>query len=157
MADTAAVPAPTAADASSGGRLKLVLALVAVLALAAVGAKMFLFAPADAPEATPAAAPEEGPVVAIGQMTTSLAGTGAHYVRVDLAAVTAADADSSTLEDRFPLMRDEALDVLMGFTPEQLRTVAGADELRAALTERAQSVWADGEVLRVVLTDLLVQ
>lgn len=154
MADTVAVPAP--ATSSSGGRLKLVLALVAVLALGAVGAKVFLL-PTSEPAAAEPAAPEEGPVVAVGQMTTSLAGGGTHYVRVDLAAVTDAAADASALEDRFPLMRDEALDVLMAFTPEQLRTVEGADELRDALTERAQQVWEDGEVLRIVLTDLLVQ
>lgn len=155
MADTLAVPLPTEAPAK-GGRSRLVLVVLAVLALAAVAAKLFLL-PGAAPEAGPAPAPEEGEVVTIGQMTTSLAGGGTHYARVELAAVANAEADAAGLEERFPLMRDQALTVLMGFTAEQLRTVEGADALRAALTERAQAVWEDDQVLRIVLTDLLVQ
>lgn len=155
MADTLAVPMP--ADAPSrGGRLKVVLAGVAVLALLAIAAKTFLL-PGAAAEPGPPPPPEEGQVVTIGQMTTSLAGGGTHYARVELAAVANATADAAGLEARFPLMRDQALTVLMGFTADQLRSVEGADALRDALTERAQVVWEDDQVLRIVLTDLLVQ
>ena len=154
MADTAAVPAPTASGA--GGRVKLLVVALVVLAGAGVGAKTFLLPAPAADEGAPAVV-EEGPVVTIGQMTTSLAGEGTHYARVDLAAVTNAAADPASLEERFPLMRDEALDVLMGFSAQDLRTVEGADRLRTALTARAQEVWEDEQVLRVVLTDLLVQ
>ena len=155
MAETAAVPAPAAATGGKG-KLKLVLVAVVVLAVAGVAAKMFLL-PAPGANADVPVVPEEGPVVTIGEMTTSLAGDGGHYVRVDLAAVTNAAADPAALEERFPLMRDQALDVLMGFSADDLRTVAGADALRDALTERAQEVWEDEQVLRIVLTDLLVQ
>lgn len=158
MADTLAVPLPTEAAESSGSggkRTRLIIAVV-VLALAAVAAKMFLL-PGAAAESGPPPAPEEGAVVTIGQMTTSLAGGGSHYARVELAAVADAATDATALEERFPLMRDQALTVLMGFSAEELRTVEGADALRAALTERAQEVWEEGEVLRIVLTDLLVQ
>lgn len=152
----AVVTAPVAeATGGRGKKMKLVAVVVAVLAVVAVAAKMFLFSGAAA--AGPPPAPEEGPVVTIGQMTTSLAGGGAHYARVDIAAVTNAAADPAALEADFPLMRDQALTVIMGFTAEQLRTVEGADQLRDALTEKAQAVWEDDQVLRVVLTDLLVQ
>ena len=158
MADTRAVPLPTEADASAdakGGKRKLVVVAVVVLAVVAVVAKMFLL-PSGAADGPPPP-PEEGTVVTIGQMTTSLAGGGTHYARVEIAAVANAAADATALEERFPLMRDEALSVLMGFTPDQLRTVEGADALRAALTDAAQEVWEDDQVLRIVLTDLLVQ
>ncbi len=155
MADTVAVPAP-APVADKKRRLPLLIVAVVVLVGAGVAGKMFLL-PAPEAEAGASVEPEEGAVVTIGQMTTSLAGGGTHYARVDLAAVTNAAADPATLEERFPLMRDQALDVLMGFSADELRTVEGADALRAALTERAQEVWEDEEVLRIVLTDLLVQ
>lgn len=155
MADTLAVPLPTD-DSEKGSRRTLVIVVVVVLVLAAVAAKALLF-PGSAADAGPPATPVEGEVVTIGQMTTSLAGGGTHYARVELAAVANAAADAAGLEDRFPLMRDQALTVLMGFTADQLRTVEGADALRVALTERAQQVWEDDQVLRIVLTDLLVQ
>lgn len=156
MADTVAVPAPAPADAAPGRRRKLVMVVLAVVGLtvAAVVVRTFLLSPPA--EDAPAPAPEEGAVVTIGEMTASLAG-GGNYARVELAAVANAEVDAGSLEARFPLMRDQALSVLMGFSAERLRTVEGADELRSALTERAQVVWEDQQVLRVVLTDLLVQ
>ena len=157
MAEAVAVAAPVAESTGAGGKKKMKLLVLAVVAIVvgAVGAKMFLLT-GDA-EAGPPPPPEEGAVVTIGEMTTSLAGSGAHYARVEIAAVTNAAADAASLEAAFPLMRDQALTVLMGFTAEQLRTVEGANQLRDALTEKAQGVWEEQEVLRIVLTDLLVQ
>lgn len=159
MADTLAVAAPAeeeAEETKKGGKLKLIIIAVVAIALGGVAAKMFLLSPAPVDEGPPPP-PEEGAVVTIGQMTTSLAGEGNSYARVELAAVTNAEADATMLEEKFPLMRDEALTVLMGFSAQQLKTVEGADQLRAALSERAQEVWDEEEVLRIVLTDLLVQ
>lgn len=157
MADTVAAPAPAAAEPTRGRKRLLLVVVVALAAIAAgtVAARMVL-APSEAAADVPAA-PVEGDVVTIGQMTTSLAGPGTHYARVDLAAVLEASADATTVEERFPLLRDRALSVLMGFDAERLRTVKGADALRAKLTEQAQQVWQDDEVVRIVLTDLLVQ
>ena len=156
MADAVAVADPVAEATDGRGKKKKMVVLAAVLvAVAAVAIKMFVLT--GEAEAGPPQPPEEGAIVSIGQMTTSLAGGGTHYARVDIAAVTNAAADPTALEEDFPLMRDQALTVIMGFTAEQLRTVEGADQLRDALTEKAQTVWEDDQVLRVVLTDLLVQ
>ena len=156
MADAVAVAAPVVEATDGRGKKKKVLVLAVVLiAVAAVAIKMFVLP--GAAEAGPPPPPEEGEVVTVGQMTTSLAGGGTHYARVEIAAVTNAAADATALEGDFPLMRDQALTVIMGFTAEQLRTVEGADQLRDALTQKAQTVWEDDQVLRIVLTDLLVQ
>lgn len=157
MADTATVPPPVDEEAPPTGRKKvrLIAVLLVVALVGAAGVKVTLLSPSEA--AAEDLVPEEGEIVTIGEMTTSLAGPGSHYVRVQLAAVLNASADAAVAEERFPLMRDRALGVLMAFTPEDLRTVEGAERLRSILTEEAQSVWDDDQVLRIVLTDLLVQ
>ncbi len=157
MADTATVPPPVDEEAPPKRRSKVrLIAVLLVVALAAAGGlKMTVLSPSEA--ATEEVVPEEGEIVAIGEMTTSLAGGGSHYVRVQLAAVLNATADPTAAEERFPLMRDRALGVLMGFTADELRTVEGAERLRTTLTQEAQTVWDDDQVLRIVLTDLLVQ
>lgn len=158
MADTATVPPPVTEEApKKGGRkkLRLIVVLLVVALAGTAGLKMTLLAPSEA--AVEDVVPEEGDIVTIGEMTTSLAGGGSHYVRVQLAAVMSASADPVAAEERFPLMRDRALGVLMAFTAEELRTVEGAERLRTALTKEAQTVWDEDQVLRIVLTDLLVQ
>lgn len=157
MADTATVPPPVADEAPPKGRrkLRLIVVLLVVVLVGAAGVKVTLFSPSEA--AAEDLVPEEGEIVAIGEMTTSLAGPGSHYVRVQLAAVLNTSADAAVAEERFPLMRDRALGVLMAFTPEDLRTVEGAERLRSTLTEEAQTIWDEDQVLRIVLTDLLVQ
>lgn len=158
MADTATVPPPVAEEAPPKGRKKLRLVVVVLLVLlaGAAGLKMTVLSPSEA-ATEEEVVPEEGEIVAIGEMTTSLAGGGSHYVRVQLAAVLNATADATAAEGRFPLMRDRALGVLMAFTADELRTVEGAERLRTTLTREAQTVWEDEQVLRIVLTDLLVQ
>jgi len=99
----------------------------------------------------------DGEVVVVGGMTTSLGGDTQAYARVELAVVLRPDADRTTVEPRFPVLRDAALTVIMSFRPSELRTVEGAERLRVELTDRAQQVWPDGEVLRVLVTDLVVQ
>lgn len=152
-ATVAAVPAEDAA----GSKKKLVIGAVLAVVLGAA-AYMFLLGGSGAADASQEPmAPEEGAVVTVGQMTTSLAGPGTHFVRVELGAVLNATATEADVEAAFPLLRDAALTVLMGFDADTLRSVAGAETLRTELTAAAQGIWEDDEVLRIVLTDLLVQ
>ncbi len=145
------------APAAAGSKKKLVIGVVLGLVVAAA-AYMFLMGGGGAADviAEPTA-PEEGAVVTVGQMTTSLAGPGTHFVRVEIGAVLNATTAEADVEAAFPLLRDAALSVLMGFDADTLRSVAGADTLRTELTAAAQEIWEDEEVLRIVLTDLLVQ
>jgi flagellar basal body-associated protein FliL len=133
---------------------------VLVLLVAGGAAAAFALGPwgdgaADEPEVPVVL--HDGDVVVVGSMTTSLGGDTRAYARVELAVVLHPDAARTLVEPRFPVLRDGALTVIMGFRPSELRTVEGAERLRAELTDRAQQVWPDGEVLRVLVTDLVVQ
>ncbi len=150
-------------EEGKGSKLKLIIAAAVVLAVAAVGAFMFLGgggeeAADEAMEPVPMEmSSTEGEVVEVATMTVNLAGEQLRYAQVGFAVVLSMEADSSLVEGRFPLLQDAALTELSQFEPDELRTTEGMERLRAVLTARAAELWPDGEVLRVVLTGLLVQ
>lgn len=158
MADTAPTPAP-APPPRSRRRLLLIAAGVAALALVGAGAYLFLGSGAPAAAEAPASPPptEEGAVLEVTTLTANLAGPDLRYARVGFAAVLAADAAPDAVEDRLPLLTDAALTVLGSFSAEDLLASGGRDRLRTELTAQAHDLWPDGEVLRVVLTELTVQ
>ena len=49
------------------------------------------------------------------------------------------------------------LDVVNGYTTEDLRAPDILDTLRSEFTSAAHDVWPDGEVIRVLITELLIQ
>lgn len=153
MADT---PEQTEDDVKKG-KPKLLIVIVAVVLLAGAGfAATTMMGGGGEPSDDPTEqTPEEGEIVTIGDMTTGL--DGDHYVRVSMSAVLAADAATAEVEKRLPLLRDRALTVLLGRDADELSTVEGVDALRTDLTDAAQHVYDDGQVVRIVLTDLLVQ
>lgn len=101
--------------------------------------------------------PVEGAVVEVAQMTANLAGAELHYARFGFAVVLAEEIPPADVEGRFPLLRDAALSVVQGFSQDHLRTPEGTEQFRSELTLRARELYPDGEVLRVVITELVVQ
>jgi flagellar protein FliL len=152
---TATAAAPTAAPPP---RRRRTLLLVGLLLVALVGgggaaAVLLLGGEAEAEEAPVA----EGAVVPVAELTANLAGERIAFAKVAFSAVLAEGTDAAAVSDRFALVKDAAITELSTFAPDHLRTTAGMDELRARLTERAAALYPDGEVLRIVLTELVVQ
>lgn len=167
MSATAAPPAneaPVAADATRPKRKRLLLvavALVAVLAGAGAGYLVFSGDEADATtpasDAAPAAVVEEGAIVEVGTLTTNLSGQPPHYARVGVGLVTDATADPAAVESKLALVKDAIITELSGHTAEDLRGDDGVEGLRASLDDQVTALFEGGEVVRVVLTELLVQ
>jgi flagellar FliL protein len=155
MADQTTAAPDTTDGAPTKSRKKLVIIALLVVVLGAA-AGVFLLGGSDA-EGTEPAAPVEGEVVDVAVMTTSVAGEAGTYVRVGFAAVLVEGTAAADVEAKFPLLEDAALSAASSFSGAQLRTQEGQDGLRAALTTAAGDIWPDGEVLRIVLTELLVQ
>lgn len=151
---------------SKAGMNKLTLVAL-VIAVAALG---FAFlkpgaAPASAPAEPAHAEPKPGPVVDVGQMSLNLADPG-RYARVSFALVLAEGTvvgggghggGEGGVEAQFPLVKEAVLFEFSKVSAEQLRAPGGLDAIANTLSERVRGIYEHGEVLRVVLTELLVQ
>lgn len=151
MTATATVEAPPAS-----GKRRLLLIGVVLLLLVGGGAA-FMFLGGEAGAEVEEEAPVEGAIVPIAEMTASLAGPQVHFAKLSLAAVLSDQADAALVEERMPLLKDAAITELSTMDAAHLRTTEGMEELRTRLTERATGIYVEGEVLRVILTELIVQ
>ena len=149
---------PAAAEEEKGGKKKLIMMGAPVLVLA-VAAYMFLGGGGgESAEAAEPPPPVEGAVVAADPITVTMSGDPVRYVKATFALVMDEVADRSAVEGRLPLMYDAAISVIGRYDAEDLRTPAGLDRLRADLTAAAvEDVFTEGEVIRVVLTEVIVQ
>lgn len=146
----------------SGGKKKLFIIIGAVVALAA-GGFFFMSGGGDEDAAQEPVEPVavEGEVLDVGSLTIVLADRPAdgslRYARVGLALVLDELADSSMVAGKVSLVQDAAIGVISDMTSEELRGGVGAEEAKARLTEAAQLIYPDGEVIRVILTEMLLQ
>lgn len=129
-----------------------------VLALGSAGFGGYVLGAQNAGAAVPSdeVEPAEGEVVEVGVLTVTLAGAGSNYARVGLAVVLAEGLGPDAVSGRLPLVKDAAISVLAGKTPDDFRTPGALARLRRQLTDIAREIYPDGEVLRVVLTEAIV-
>lgn len=129
-----------------------------VLALGSAGFGGYVLGAQNAGAAIPPdeVEPAEGEVVEVGVLTVTLAGAGSNYARVGLAVVLAEGLGPDAVSGRLPLVKDAAISVLAGKTPDDFRTPGALARLRRQLTDIAREIYPDGEVLRVVLTEAIV-
>ena len=142
-------------EEKKGGKGKLIIAAVLVLVVAG-GAYMFLFSGGGEEEPV-ATEPVEGLVVDGATMTVALSGDEPSFARVGFALVLAEGVDTVEVGQKIQIMQDSALTVITGYQAGDLKSVEGLDRLRGDLTTSAHDIWDPNEVLRVVLTEVIVQ
>lgn len=142
-----------------GGTLKKIILMV-VPALA-VGAGMFFFlgggGDAEAAPTSTTLAPIEGEVIEVDTLTVNLMNEEGRYARVGFAVVLAEGANQGAVGARIPLMRDAAISTMTNFDSAELQSAEGMERLRTELSAAMVALFPDGEVLRAVLTELIVQ
>lgn len=143
----------TAATTTGRGR-KLLLAVL-VIAVAVAAAWFFLLR--EVPEAAADVEVEDGLIVGLDPLTTTTGEAARQHARVAMSLVLAEGITADVVTDRAPLLQDALLREVARMDGDELRSAAGSDQLRAELTAAAQGIWTEGEVRRVVLTELLVQ
>lgn len=145
-----------AAEPSPRDKKRLLIALLAVvLLLVAAGAVWFLLL---APDAEAAEEPiVEGEIVSLEPQTTTLGDAEVTHARVALAVVLAEGVDPQVVPAKTPLLQDALLRELATMDATSIRSAEGSDLLRERLSAEAREIWEEGEVVRVVLTELLVQ
>lgn len=152
MADEQTTQSP---DKKKGKKL-LLIGLPVILV--AVGAAFFLVGGGEETEETSTTLSNaEGDVIEVDTLTVNLVGEEGRYARIGFAVVLVEGADASLVAKKLPLLRDVALTVMTGFSSAELQTASGMERLRQALSDESVALFPDGEVLRAVLTELIVQ
>lgn len=145
-------------DEEGGGKRRVLLRAALVAVVLAVGVVAYLlFGQGEGEGDKAAEEPVEGAVVEIGELTANLSGQDMRYARVSMAAVLRAEVEVSAVEQRFPVLKDAALSELATMSPEELRTADGLAEFKTSMTAHAQEAYPDDEVLRILVTELVVQ
>jgi flagellar basal body-associated protein FliL len=150
----------SAVDEEKKGKGKLIGIVVGVLVLLGVAYFMFLGGGGDGSEdagVTTTTVIADGPVIEVDEMTITLADDPVRYARLKFAVVLPEGGDTTVVGDRVPLLKDAVLGAISGYTVDQLVGVDALNTLRDQLTASALTVFTEGEVLRVVITEVLVQ
>jgi len=146
-------------EAKKGGKGKLIGIIGGVVVL--LGAVYFLFLGGGGGDAeagvTTTTVVVEGAVIEVDEMTVTLTDDPIRYARLSFAVVLPMGGDSAAVGERVPVLKDAVLDVMSGYAAADLVGPEALGVLRDELTESALDVYEDGEVIRVVLTEVLVQ
>ncbi|MGF1666973.1 MAG: flagellar basal body-associated protein FliL [Acidimicrobiia bacterium] len=145
-------------EGGGGGKKKIILMVVPALLAIGGGAFFFLGGSDDASAPTTTTiAPIEGEVITIETLTVNLVGEENRYARLGFAVVLDSLADAGAVESKLPLLQDAAIGVMVHYDSTTLQSVEGQEQLRQELTDASIALFPDGEVLRAVLTELIVQ
>jgi flagellar basal body-associated protein FliL len=146
-------------DVKEGGKGKLIGIIGGVVVL--LGAVYFLFLGGGGGEeeagVTTTTVVVEGAVIEVDEMTVTLTDDPIRYARISFAVVLPMGGDSAVVGDRVPVLKDAVLDVMSGYAAADLVGPAALSVLREELSAKALEVYDEGVVLRVVLTEVLVQ
>ena len=141
-------------EAPEGDRkaLRVLLVILVVVAVAAAATWWFLLR--TPPEPMP---PQDGEVVVLEPLTTTLGESSLRHARVSLAVVLAEGEDVEGVGAKAPILQDALLREVAQMDADQLRSSSGSEALRVRLSEQAQEIWGENVVRRVLITELLVQ
>jgi flagellar basal body-associated protein FliL len=144
--------------AKKKGKGKLVAIVIAAMLVGGVGAKFTVLSSGKAgtPKPTPTPTPTPGPVIDLGDLTINLA-EPSRYALVGLAVELGKTADPATITTQMPLLKDAGVRKLNGLPAATLLSSAGQDTVRAELTDQAQQIFGKDKIVRVLLTEVVVQ
>lgn len=132
--------------------LKVLLIILVVVAVAAAATWWFVLrTPAEA------APPQDGEVVVLEPLTTTLGESSLRHARVNLAVVLAAGEDVEVVGTKAPILQDALLREVAQMDADELRSSSGSEALRVRLSDEAREIWGEDIVRRVLITELLVQ
>jgi flagellar protein FliL len=135
--------------AKGGGKLKPMIAAVAVLALLG-GVYQFVLAPKSEKPAAPPK-PTPGAVVKLDPITVNLA--GGHFLKLGLSLQATADAGEEVSGAK---ALDAAIEQFSGKTVTELASKGGRDKAKTALVKTVSKLYED-KVYDVYFTDFVMQ
>lgn len=186
MADTAAAPAPAAAEKKGGGLPTILLIVNAVLLVGVLGAVVMLIrkpaAPAPAAagkeggeakaeggehgaegkseggEGKAVAPPGAGPTLRIADFVVHLRNPEVdRYARLSFELEVPGDHEKDYLKAREAQIRDAFIAYLSDRTAEDLRGSAGLELIKTALLAKCNEIARDARVRQLFITDFVIQ
>jgi flagellar basal body-associated protein FliL len=144
--------------AKTKGKGKLIAIVIAAMLVGGVGAKFTILSggKSGTPKPVPTPTPTPGPVIDLGDLTINLA-EPSRYALVGLAVELGKTADPATITTQMPLLKDAGVRKLNGMPAATLLSQAGQDQVRAELTDQAQQIFGKDKIVRVLLTEVVVQ
>jgi flagellar basal body-associated protein FliL len=144
--------------AKKKGKGKLIAIVIAAMLAGGVGAKFTILSggKSGTPKPVPTPTPTPGQVVDLGDLTINLA-EPSRYALVGLAVELGKTADPATITLQMPLLKDAGVRKLSGMPAATLLSAAGQDQVRAELTAQAQQIFGKEKIVRVLLTEVVVQ
>lgn len=144
------------AEGKSKGQSKGKSKLAIIGLVVAIAALAFVFLKPSAAESTEPSEPVPGEVVEVGQMTVNLA-DATRYARVSFSLVLVEGLTVDAVAAKYPYLKEAVLFEFSKVSAPDLRAPGGLDGIATRLSEGARAIYTDGEVIRLVLTELLVQ
>lgn len=144
--------------AKKKGKGKLIAIVAAAMLAGGVGAKFTVLSSgkASTPKPVTTPTPTPGQVIDLGDLTINLA-EPSRYALVGLAVELGKTADPATITTQMPLLKDAGVRKLNGLPAATLLSQAGQDQVRAELTDQAQQIFGKDKIVRVLLTEVVVQ
>lgn len=151
-----ALEEPVLADeeAAEGERKTLKVLLIILVVVAVAAAATWWFVLRSPAEAMPA---QDGEVVVLDPLTTTMGESSLRHARVNLAVVLAEGEEVEVVGTKAPILQDALLREIAQMDADELRSSSGSEALRVRLSEQAREIWGEEVVRRVLITELLVQ
>ena len=145
--------------AKKKGKGKLIAIVIAAMVVGGVGAKFTVLSgggKAGTPKPTPTPTPTPpGAVIDLGDLTINLEKrmVDRSGAKVELGKT----ADPATITTQMPLLKDAGVRKLNGLPAATLLSAAGQEQVRTELTDQAQQIFGKDKIVRVLLTEVVVQ
>jgi flagellar protein FliL len=101
---------------------------------------------------------EFGPTFDLGEIIVNLSDAGqARYAKMSVAFELDAETTLEEATKMDPLIRDIVVELLSGETSEKILSLAARNDLKQRIMERVNDHFAEGKILQVFFTNVLVQ
>ncbi len=160
MAKKKAEPAEGEEPETGGGKKKIIMGVVSLLALGGVYNFVLKPKPAPTPEELAMVAdaePIEGEIFELPEMVINLDDPVVTYLRVGLALVLEEGTLAADFEAESAIAKDVILADLSSRTAEQLRDPVGKQIVKDELSIKVRDAYDDAKVVRVLFTAMVMQ
>jgi flagellar protein FliL len=158
LSDSAKKAAPEKAAKGGGSPMMPIMMGIMLLAVLAIGAKVFMGGGGAKAQAKGVKKPAEvGVSLPLDEFLVNLSGTSDHYLKTTMALGLKKGLTEEQAKEHIPAMRDAILSVLQTKSMKELNTPKDRDALKDEVKERVNKEVPDEPVVKVYFTSFATQ